>query len=532
MSNGMVGDPMNGYRPPVLSVRGVSKTFGGVRALRSAALEVLPGEVHGLLGENGSGKSTLIKILAGFHAPDEGTLEVNGREVPLPLSPGQFRQLGMSFVHQDLALIPSVSVLENLRITDWGRETKWRLSWRQERRQALRSLRRFEVTLNPESSVSDLRPVDRALLAIVRAIDPILGVDGTGASTPGLLVLDEPTVFLPRSDIDRLFNLVRQIAVAGSSVLFVSHDLSEVREITDRVTVLRDGRVHGTIGTAGASDDEIVEMIVGRRLAKLELKHPTLGDADVALRLLDIHADNLHALSMDVRRGEVLGLTGLGGSGFEDVPYVMFGAQTVSSGHLQLGERRYDLRRMNPTAAISAGIALLPGDRQRDASVGSLSILDNVTLQALAGFRTWYGLSRRAMRSKSRRLLQEYDVRPNDPSLDYSALSGGNQQKALLAKWLQTKPSLLLLHEPTQGVDVGSRQQIFKMVREAATEGASVLCASSDAEQLAAICDRVLIFGRGHVVQELRMGEITKDRITEQCYNSLTRTSTRPGDGD
>jgi ribose transport system ATP-binding protein len=523
---------MNGRPPPVLSLRGVSKTFGGVHALRSVGLEVLPREVHGLLGENGSGKSTLIKILAGFHAPDAGTLEVNGQNVPLPLSPGQFRELGMTFVHQDLALIPSMSVLENLRISDWGRDSNWRLSWRRERREALRSLRRFHVNLNPGRSVGELRPVDRALLAMVRAIDPILGSHRSETARSALLVLDEPTVFLPRSDIDQLFDLIRQIAASGSSVLFVSHDLSQIREITDRVTVLRDGRVHGTVVTAHASDDEIVEMIVGRKLAKLELQRPVLTDAAVSMRLIDIEADNLHALSMEVRRREVLGLTGLAGSGFEDVPYVMFGAQSVASGGLQLGDRSYDLRVMNPTAAISAGMALLPSDRQRDASVGSLSILDNVTLRALEGFRRWYGLNRRAMRSGSKRLLHEYDVRPNDPSLNYSALSGGNQQKALLAKWLQTKPPFVLLHEPTQGVDVGSRQQIFKMVREAAAAGASVLCASSDAEQLAAICDRVLIFGRGCVVQELTTGEITKERITEQCYNSLARPSVISADGN
>jgi ribose transport system ATP-binding protein len=532
MSNGNVGNPENGRRPPVLSLQGISKTFGGVHALQGVGLEILRGEVHGLLGENGSGKSTLIKILAGFHSPDDGTLEVNGSQVPLPLSPGEFRRLGMTFVHQDLGLIPSMSVLENFRITDWGRETKWRLSWRRERREALRSLESFDVNLQLDTPVAELRPVDRALLAIVRAIEPILGREGGGSSPPGLLVLDEPTVFLPRSGIDQLFNLVRQIAASGSSVLFVSHDLSEVREITSRVTVLRDGRVHGTVVTSEASDDELVEMIIGRRLAKLELERPSPTDAEIALRLTDVEAENLHALSMSVQRGEVLGLTGLAGSGFEDVPYAMFGAQAVNSGHLQIGEHEYDLRRMNPTAAISAGMALLPADRQRDASVGSLSILDNITLRALDVFRLWYGLNRRAMRAESTRLLKEYEVRPNDPLLDYSALSGGNQQKALLAKWLQTKPPVLLLHEPTQGVDVGSRQQIFKMVRRAAAEGASVLCASSDAEQLAAICDHVLIFGRGSVVQELRAGDITKERITEQCYNSLARISVSTYDGD
>jgi ribose transport system ATP-binding protein len=258
---------------PVVALRHVSKTFGAVRALHDVDLTIRRGEVHGLLGENGSGKSTLIKILSGFHAPDGGSeLEINGRPVSVPLYPGQFRSLGMSFVHQDLGLVPSLSVVENLLVGDLTSQRSWRLSWARERRRAQETFRSFGLKLDPRAKVSDLRPTDRALLAIVRAVEEIRANTADDGSEYGLLVLDEPTVFLPASDRDELFAIVREIAATRASILFVSHDLDEILEITDRVTVLRDGKVRGTVDTAQASDEVLVEMIIGRRLQALSIE--------------------------------------------------------------------------------------------------------------------------------------------------------------------------------------------------------------------------------------------------------------------
>ena len=261
---------------PRLSLTGLSKSFGGTQALRGVDLDVLPGEVHGLLGENGSGKSTLIKILAGFHEPDAGELLVDGEAVRLPLATGQFRELGMSFVHQDLGLVDSLSVLENLRVADIASSrSRFRISWRRERARARATFVRYGVRLDPSASIGSLKPVERALLAIVRAIEEIRSV-GRGH---GLLILDEPTVFLPKEGVERLFSLVRDVAAAGTSILFVSHDLDEVREITDRVTVLRDGALVGTVVTAETSERQFVEMIIGRQLASLgEVQHANLTE--------------------------------------------------------------------------------------------------------------------------------------------------------------------------------------------------------------------------------------------------------------
>ncbi len=511
---------MEEVEPPRLALRNLSKSFGGTQALRGVDLSLLPGEVHGLLGENGSGKSTLIKVLAGFHAPDEGELAIDGEPVRLPLAPGQFRELGLSFVHQDLGLIESLSVLENLRVAELASSrSRFGIRWRRERRRARETFERYGVRIDPAATVGELKPVERALLAIVRAIEEIRSV-GVGH---GVLVLDEPTVFLPREGIEVLFSLVRDVAAAGATILFVSHDLDEVREITDRVTVLRDGALVGTVGTRETSETRFVEMIIGRRLAKLaEVEHADLTERRVGVSVEGLSGSIVNDVTFQMHDGEIVGLTGLIGSGFEEVAYLLYGARTARAGRLVLDGEAKELTRLTPPAATRSAIALIPADRKTDGSVGSLPVVENLALAVLDRYFNGISLERRRMRRETSGLMQEFDVRPNDPSLPYGALSGGNQQKALLAKWFQTEPRLLLLDEPTQGVDVGARQQIFGLIRTAVDErGMHVLCASSDYEQLSLLCDRVLVFGRGRIWRELVGEDLTKERIIEQSYAAM-----------
>jgi ribose transport system ATP-binding protein len=500
-------------------VRGVAKRFGGALALDGVSLTVLPGEIHGLLGENGSGKSTLIKILSGFHASDAGEMEVNGEPVDLPLSSGQFRDLGFSFVHQDLGLVPELSVVENLFVDDVVARRGLYISWRAERLRAREVFERYQLRLDPAAPVESLSETERALLAIVRAVE----TSRRQASEQGrrcLLVLDEPTVFLPQAGKDQLYGMLRKIvADRAASVVFVSHDLDEIREITDRVTVFRDGRVAGTVETRDASVRDLVSLIVGRELDLLERPEPTDSQA-VRYRVKDVASDAVTGVSFEIRQGEVLGLTGLMGSGFADIPYLLFGARSVDSGTLETPDGSFELKSMSPERALKAGIALVPADRQRFGCVPTLPVGDNVTLPTLSRFKRAYGISRREMHESAQQLVAEFDVRPAEPRALFESLSGGNQQKALMAKWLQTSPGLTLLHEPTQGVDVGARAQIFELLRSAAQGGAAVVCASSDYEQLAAICDRVLIFARGRIVAELAAQDISKDRIAHQVYSS------------
>ncbi len=507
---------------PVLQVSHLSKSFGGAKALHDVAFRVMPGEVHGLLGKNGSGKSTLVKILAGFHAPDPGgRLEFNGEAVDLPLKPGDYRRLGMSFVHQNLGLVPSLTVLENLRLVQLTTARTAFINWSAERAAAHQALARFGLDLDPGQRVDRLTPVERALLAIVRAFEEIEAARAV-TGKPGLVLLDEPTPFLPAEGVAKLFALVRSIAALGSSVIFISHDIDEVMEITDHITVLRDGEVAGELVTADASHSQIVEMIVGRHIAQTK-RDLTPVDRPVFARVENLSGRMLESSDLSIGRGEILGLTGLIGSGYEEVPYLLFGANTCRSGEIVLAEGgRVTVSSIDPKAAIDRGFALLPGDRQGKSGIDSLAIVDNMFLPDVSRFFRGGRMRNGAMAREAHGLGVAFEVRPNDPSLRLSALSGGNAQKVLIARWMNRSPSLLLLDEPTQGVDVGTRQQIFAALRKAAADGMSVICASSDAEQLAEICDRVLVFAKGRICNEISGAALTKDGIAEACYASVS----------
>lgn len=504
---------------PVLEIRNLAKTFGGVQALKGVDLTVRSGEIHGLLGQNGSGKSTLIKVLAGFHEPDAGaSLAIGGQDVSLPLSPGDFQALGMRFVHQDLGLIPALTVLENLRVAAWADNLDLKISWREERRRARELFKRYGLHLDPNVVVSRLRPVERAMLAIVRAVSSMPEGD---AATRSLLVLDEPTVFLPQDDTRLLFRLTRRIAASGAGVLFVSHDLDEVLELTDRVTVFRDGRAVGTTETSSATTGSLVELIVGHALVETERTHAVVDQAvPPTVTIEDARGGLVKSADLQLRAGEVVGVTGLSGAGFEDLSYLLFGIGLATGGNLTIDGKTTPLSSLTPSKALDMGVALVPADRQRDGAILSLSVLDNASMQVLGDACVGPHLRRRRLQEMTRETLREFDVRPADPSLPAGSLSGGNQQKVLMAKWLQTRPRLLIVHEPTQGVDVGAREEIFRLLREAAAGGAAVLCASSDHEQLAILCDRVAILRQGTIAAELVGSTATKQTISETCYQS------------
>jgi len=505
---------------PLIEVRNVTKSFGGARALDDVSLAIGPHEVHGLLGENGSGKSTLIKVLSGFHVPDAGSLRVRGEDIPLPLRSGGYRELGFEFVHQDLGLVPSLSVTENLFLYETASARTLFASPGAARRRAEAVLAQHGVDLDPSALVEFIRPVDRAMLAIVRAIENLRGSEAT------LLVLDEPTVFLPQNEVDVLFGFVRSIVENGASVLFVSHDLDEVLAITDHVTVLRDGQVAGSVATSSVGKSELVQMIIGHDLAPASdsVRASALSDDRIALSVRGLRTPTLSEVSFDLREGEVLGFAGLVGSGYEDIVYAIFGAHTARGTLSAPGGGEIDLARRTTHAAVRDGFALVPADRKNLGSVGTLSAADNINLTVLdRHFRT--GLLRRGrMRVNADELMQEYDVRPRRSDLDYGSFSGGNQQKAMLAKWQQTSPRILLVHEPTQGVDIGAREQIHQLIRSNAAQTAAI-CASSDYEQLAELCDRVGIVVKGRLVGFLSGADLTKAAIADRCHGRSTASS-------
>jgi ribose transport system ATP-binding protein len=334
-------------------------------------------------------------------------------------------------------------------------------------------------------------------------------------------VLDEPTAFLPRQGIDRLFALVRAVVAEGGSVLFVTHDLDEVREVCDRVTVLRDGRLAGTGVVADMSGEDLVELIIGHKVERHEHAAPVGQDAPVVLQATSVGGEFLRGVDVTVRAGEVLGVTGLLGSGFEELAHVLFGSRR-GTGQLELEGRSLDLAALTPARAVGLGMGFVPADRPNEAAIGALSVTDNMTMTTLDRHRSPLGLSRGRMEQSAKELGERFAVQPNRPSLELNALSGGNQQKAVMAKWLQIQPRVLLLDQPTQGVDVRAREQIFAAIREAAASGTAVLCASADYEELAAICDRLLILARGEVVRELTGAQLTKDAIAQHVLTSTS----------
>jgi ribose transport system ATP-binding protein len=504
---------------PVLHFENLSKHFGGARALDQVEFTVRRGEVHGLLGQNGSGKSTLIKILAGFHAPDPGArLTMAGEEVTLPLAPGGFRRLGISFVHQHLGLVETMSVVENFLIGDHATAARWRIPWQAEARRARALFSRFDLAIDPDAPVGSLSSVERAQFAIVRAWDQLKRF--SRVATP-LLILDEPTPFLPAVDVKKLFALVRSVVADGASVVFVSHDIDEVMEITDRITVLRDGRVAGSLVTKESRKRDIVRMIVGRDVDLEAMRPPARELGPEKLAIENLSGSGVEDFSLTLRAGEIVGLTGLIGSGYDDVVHLLYGSERARGGRLKLGDTDMALVGQTPDAAIRRKIVLVPGDRLRDGVVATLTVADNVTLPVLDRQRGGWAISRRGMGRVAGRLAEDFDVRPRDTSRLLGQLSGGNQQKVVLAKWFQIEPELILLDEPTQGVDIGAREQVFATIRRMSAAGASVLCASSDHEQLAAICDRVVVLARGRAIAEVKGSAISKAAIAELCYNSL-----------
>ncbi len=500
-----------GEEPFVLRIEGLSKSFGGARALDDVSLAVRHGEVHGLLGQNGSGKSTLIKILCGFHAPDgEPRIELDGWPVALPVNLVALRGQ-VAFVHQHLGLMPSLTVLENLLLAEFASRRRWFVDWGGQARRAREMFARYRIDVDPLAVIADLSPVARAQVAIVRAFDELRRGAGRG-----LLVLDEPTPFLPAHDVEALFRLIREIVADCASVIFVSHDIDEVLEITDRATVLRDGRVAGVFETRETSKPEVIRLIVGRDVDLDAMRPPAKPPAAPDIVISGLSGGALAPFSLSLAPGEVVGLTGLIGSGYDEVVYRLYGAEPARAGTLAFGATTHALPGFNPRRAIAAGLALIPGDRLQSGAVASLSVAENVNQPLLRGL----ALNDSALARNAEALAARFDIRPRAPHALLGSLSGGNQQKAVLAKWLQTQPRLVLLDEPTQGVDVGAREQVFAAIADAARAGAAILCASSDAEQLAAICDRVIVFWRGRVVRQLVGAEISKRTIAEACYHS------------
>ncbi len=493
-----------------LALNGLTKVFEGQYALHDVDLELRKGEVHALLGPNGSGKSTLIKILAGYHEPEPGAAaRLHG--TPLELgSRSSARRI--RFIHQDLGLVSELDAVDNLALGQ-GYTRRWWLSSRRERAAARRLLAEYEIDVDLDTPVHTLTRAQQSMLAIVRAV-------GSGLGGDSLLVLDEPTAALPAREVRQLFALVQELRRRGGTVLYVTHRLGEVFEIADRVTVLRDGRRVATRPVAELDHDALVELIVGRALEDfVPAPLPPCG-GEAVLEVRGIRGGAVADVSLAVRPGEVVGVSGLVGSGCEHLLQLIFGAERREAGEVLLDGR--PVSGQSPDRSIRAGIAFVPADRKRLSAILDWTLRENVTLADVQGRGPAHWMSATRERADAGAWLQRLDVVPGDPERQFSSLSGGNQQKVVVARWLRRGARAFLMEEPTNGVDMGAKHGIYEALVDVARGGAGVLMTSQDPEELCFVCDRVIVLRDGRIGAELVGSAISEDRIVTE---SVRRTA-------
>ncbi len=509
---------MTGVDSLALSVNDLSKTFAGVTVLSDVSLSIARGEVHALLGQNGSGKSTLIKCLAGVHRPDAGaTMYVAGAPLPATYNPNDARRYGLAFVHQDLGLVDDMTVADNLALGTGFATVGPLLSPRRQRARTAAVLEDFGLAISPNAVIRDLPVTARTLLAIARAFH----VTDDGGVPLACMILDEPTAALPDNDAELLFAAIRRVTAAGVGVGYVTHRLEEVTRIADRATVLRDGRRTATLDMAGTSQRDLVAAIVGDRTSIAVTGPPSPKAAAVArrgervLEVKGLSGRRIKDASLSIHEGEIVGVAGLAGSGRSELARLIFGAQAVTAGTRRAADT--SLVHASPRAAMRAGVGLVPEDRRRDGCVLTMSVAENLTLASLERGRTGL-LNVRKERHRVAADIEAFDIRPRDPQRAIGTLSGGNQQKVVLAKWLAREPRVLVLDEPVQGVDVGAKADIFSLLRSAASRGTGVVVIDSDFDNLAGLCDRVLILRDGRIAEELSGTDLTTENMSRATF--------------
>lgn len=487
----------------LLEVQHLSKAFPGVRALDDVSLSVTGGEVLALVGHNGSGKSTLVKILAGVYEADSGTVVRHESDGVAP---------GLHFIHQDLGLVPMLSAVENIDLSRrHGASSILPAPRGRERASARSQIAAFGAAFDVDRPIGMLSPAERTIVALARALDG-------WTSTRNVLVLDEPTAALSEGEVRKLFDAIRKVTEAGAGVVMISHRLDEVVELADSVVVLRDGQVVADERRGAFDQRRLAQLIAGAEDgADVEIARHNAG-GDVVLRVSELSNDFLHGVDLEVRGGEIVGVTGLLGSGIEQLCSTIFGAVPAGGAVLVDG---VSLGR-SPRASVRAGVGFAPGDRRRLGAVLVMNARENLTLPRLASVRGRLGqIRRRSERTDAGAWMQAVDVRPAaSTERPFALFSGGNQQKIVIAKWVRNEPKVLLLEEPTQGVDVAAQAGIHRLIARVASQGTAVLVASTDAKELASLCHRVLVLDRGTVAAVL-----DGDRLTE---SAIVRTTLNP----
>jgi ribose transport system ATP-binding protein len=501
-----------GPSEPLLRIERLSKTFPGCVALDGLSLEVRSGEVLALVGQNGCGKSTFIKILSGFHHPDAGyTASFDG--APLRLGDPQApHDHGIHFVHQDLGLLGDLSATENLAVGPGFSTNRIGLvRWRDQRRRARAALSALGYDIDVDVPTAELTPSQQVGVAIARAMTR------NTANPLRLLVLDEPTAALPQAEVDTLFAAVRRLRDSGAAVVFVSHRLDEVFAVADRVTVMRDGRVVDDRSVVDFDEASLIEQILGR---PVELDHDNQRsdgqlDGRPILRVVGLSGQRVEHLDLEAHGGEIVGITGLTGSGREELAPLLFGARRATAGTIEI--RGTVVRHLTPPRAKKLGMALVPASRRHAAVLPDASVRENLTIADLASLRKRsFRLRRRLERAEATTWMQKLGVRPLALEESILNLSGGNQQKVILARWLRRRPRVVILDEPTQGVDVGTKPEIYALLRDVASAGNVVIVCSTDSEEIVEVCTRAVVLSGGRVHAQLSGPSLTVDRLNHE----------------
>jgi len=485
--------------PPRLQLTGISKRFAATAALTDVSLELLAGEVHALVGENGAGKSTLVKILAGVHQPDAGEIRLDGATTPIT-GPAHSRSLGIAVVHQEPRLFPDLTVAENVFIGHAPAGALGSTDWRAMRRAAQALFAELDVQFDVGAPVRGLSMADQQLIEIAKA----LSVEAS------VLVLDEPTASLSAHEVERLFTIVRRLRDRGVAILFVSHRLDEVFALCDRATVFRDGRHVVTVPTVGLTTADLIRHMVGRTVSLFPKVENPIGDVLLEVRGLT-RVGVFRDVSFAVRAGEILGLAGLVGAGRSEVARVLFGIDQRDSGEVLLDGRPVVFS--SPSAAMNGGIAYLPEDRHQEGLVLDFSIAQNVTLPILPRLFPRLLVRASVEREVAKEHTAQFNVRMTGVDQAVGALSGGNQQKVVLAKWLASGPRVLILDEPTRGIDIGAKVEVHRLIAELAAKGLAIILISSDLPEVLAMSDRIVVLHEGRVSAEIQKADATQERV-------------------
>ena len=504
-----------------LRVKALSKTFSGTKALDDVSFEVGASDIHGLLGGNGCGKSTLIKILAGVLQSDAGgTFEINGAATASDsTSPELARMQGLRFVHQNASTFTDMTVAENIAIGGPFPTQVGRINWRALKRHTQALLDRFEIDARPDDRLCDLRAADQTMIAIARALQDV----STDSEHQSVLVLDEPTASLPEHEVNILLHALRRYAAQGQTILYVSHRIDEVMSITDSITVLRDGRHVITRPTEGLTESQLIEHIVGSPLTQAYATAEVSTATDRVMSVRNLNAGPLKDISFDIRKGEILGFAGLLGSGRTELLHALFGSLPRESGEIEVNGQV--LKAKTAGQSMASGIALVPEDRVAEAAFMDMPVRQNLSIAKVSRYSRRGVLRASVERTRAAELIKRFSIRTAGDDALLSSLSGGNQQKVVLARWLQRDPAVLLLDEPTQGVDVGARADVYSAVRQAVTEGMAAILVTSDFEELAMTADRVLVMSNGRICAEVTGDQLTRHNLTELVFSANEKGS-------